>query len=98
MQDWIEKVAHVAVDGLAGPPDVCVIELGGTVGDIESMPFIEVSIPASGCPSHAGLKVPASGYEFRAAQLGLEVAGAAGGRAAEWVAAVPGRRSQNGGP
>lgn len=23
------------------PPDVCVIELGGTVGDIESMPFIE---------------------------------------------------------
>jgi CTP synthase (UTP-ammonia lyase) len=22
-------------------PDVCVIELGGTVGDIESMPFIE---------------------------------------------------------
>jgi CTP synthase (UTP-ammonia lyase) len=23
--------------------DVCVIELGGTVGDIESMPFIEVS-------------------------------------------------------
>ena len=25
----------------ANPPDVCVIELGGTVGDIESMPFIE---------------------------------------------------------
>ncbi|KAF2325102.1 hypothetical protein GH714_022781 [Hevea brasiliensis] len=24
-----------------GPADVCVIELGGTVGDIESMPFIE---------------------------------------------------------
>jgi CTP synthase len=22
-------------------PDVCVIELGGTVGDIESMPFVE---------------------------------------------------------
>ena len=22
--------------------DICVIELGGTVGDIESMPFIEV--------------------------------------------------------
>jgi len=41
IQDWIEKVAHVAVDGLPGPPDVCVIELGGTVGDIESMPFIE---------------------------------------------------------
>ena len=26
-----------------GPADVCVIELGGTVGDIESAPFIEVA-------------------------------------------------------
>jgi hypothetical protein len=34
-------VAHVPVDGRDGVPDVCVIELGGTVGDIESMPFIE---------------------------------------------------------
>ena len=41
IQDWIERVAHVAVDGRDGPPTVCVIELGGTVGDIESMPFIE---------------------------------------------------------
>jgi CTP synthase len=29
------------VDGRDGVPDVCVIELGGTVGDIESMPFVE---------------------------------------------------------
>ena len=41
MQDWIDRVAHVPVDGKEGTPDVCVIELGGTVGDIESMPFIE---------------------------------------------------------
>eukprot|EP00887_Chlorella_sp_A99_P007532 scaffold2.g7532.t1 len=41
IQDWIERVAHVPVDGRDGVPDVCVIELGGTVGDIESMPFIE---------------------------------------------------------
>jgi CTP synthase len=41
IQDWIERVAHVPVDGRDGCPDVCVIELGGTVGDIESMPFIE---------------------------------------------------------
>lgn len=41
IQDWIERVAHIAVDGRDGVPDVCVIELGGTVGDIESMPFIE---------------------------------------------------------
>lgn len=42
IQDWIERVAQVPVDGQTGPPDVCVIEMGGTVGDIESMPFIEV--------------------------------------------------------
>ena len=41
IQDWVERVAHIPVDGRDGPPDVCVIELGGTVGDIESMPFIE---------------------------------------------------------
>ena len=41
IQDWIERVAHTPVDGRDGLPDVCVIELGGTVGDIESMPFIE---------------------------------------------------------
>ncbi|CAK8562051.1 unnamed protein product [Lathyrus sativus] len=41
IQDWIERVAHVPVDGKEGPADVCVIELGGTIGDIESMPFIQ---------------------------------------------------------
>ncbi|KAL8513341.1 hypothetical protein ACS0TY_019518 [Phlomoides rotata] len=41
IQDWIERAAAVPVDGKDGPPDVCVIELGGTIGDIESMPFIE---------------------------------------------------------
>mmetsp|Transcript_25501 Transcript_25501/g.83968 ORF Transcript_25501/g.83968 Transcript_25501/m.83968 type:complete len:575 (-) Transcript_25501:89-1813(-) len=41
IQDWIERVASVPVDGRPGSPDVCIIELGGTVGDIESMPFIE---------------------------------------------------------
>ena len=41
IQDWIERVAHVPVDGSDKVPEVCVIELGGTVGDIESMPFIE---------------------------------------------------------
>lgn len=41
IKEKIQSVAVVAVDGKEGPPDVCVIELGGTVGDIESMPFIE---------------------------------------------------------
>lgn len=41
IQDWIESVAHVPADGTSNTPDACVIELGGTVGDIESAPFIE---------------------------------------------------------
>ncbi|KAG0448260.1 hypothetical protein HPP92_027897, partial [Vanilla planifolia] len=41
IQEWIERVAMLPVDGKEGPADVCVIELGGTIGDIESMPFIE---------------------------------------------------------
>ncbi|RFU29216.1 hypothetical protein B7463_g7116, partial [Scytalidium lignicola] len=41
IQDWIERVAKIPVDDSGEEPDVCIIELGGTVGDIESMPFIE---------------------------------------------------------
>ena len=37
------------VDGKEGCPDVCVIELGGTVGDIESSPFVEALRQVS-CP------------------------------------------------
>ncbi|GAA5983704.1 hypothetical protein JCM5350_000675 [Sporobolomyces pararoseus] len=41
IQDWVEKVAHQPVDESGTPPEVCIIELGGTVGDIESAPFVE---------------------------------------------------------
>ncbi|KAM6552415.1 hypothetical protein CsatB_002223 [Cannabis sativa] len=45
IQDWIERAAQIPVaddeDDNGAPADVCVIELGGTIGDIESMPFIE---------------------------------------------------------
>jgi CTP synthase len=41
IQDWIERVARIPVDGTTSVPDVCLIELGGTVGDIESMVFLE---------------------------------------------------------
>eukprot|EP00124_Ichthyophonus_hoferi_P005527 Ihof_evm1s825 gene=Ihof_evmTU1s825 len=42
IQDWIEKVAKKSVDvNDDSEPEVCVIELGGTVGDIESAPFVE---------------------------------------------------------
>ncbi|KAF0419855.1 CTP synthase [Gigaspora margarita] len=41
IQEWIERVAMVPVDHSGEKPDVCIIELGGTVGDIESAPFVE---------------------------------------------------------
>ncbi|KAK9451792.1 CTP synthase N-terminus-domain-containing protein [Limtongia smithiae] len=41
IQDWIERVAKIPVDDSDEEPDVCIVELGGTVGDIESAPFVE---------------------------------------------------------
>ena len=41
IQDWIERVAKIPVDETDEEPDVCIVELGGTVGDIESAPFVE---------------------------------------------------------
>uniref|UniRef100_A0A7N8Y011 CTP synthase n=1 Tax=Mastacembelus armatus TaxID=205130 RepID=A0A7N8Y011_9TELE len=41
IQEWVMKQACVSVDDDGVEPQICVIELGGTVGDIESMPFIE---------------------------------------------------------
>ncbi|XP_056299959.1 CTP synthase 1b [Pseudoliparis swirei] len=41
IQEWVMKQARISVDEDGVEPQVCVIELGGTVGDIESMPFIE---------------------------------------------------------
>jgi CTP synthase (UTP-ammonia lyase) len=52
IQDWIQQVGSTPTDGKEGAPDVCVIELGGTVGDIESMPFIEVRRQEWICMTH----------------------------------------------
>ncbi|KAL8739106.1 MAG: hypothetical protein Q9181_000217 [Wetmoreana brouardii] len=41
LQKWIQRVAKVPVDSSRERPDICIIELGGTVGDIESAPFVE---------------------------------------------------------
>ncbi|CAB1118556.1 unnamed protein product [Ectocarpus sp. CCAP 1310/34] len=41
IQAWIERVAEIPVDGSNQRPDVCLIEVGGTVGDIESSVFLE---------------------------------------------------------
>lgn len=40
IQEWVERVAKNPVkDG--SEPQVCIVELGGTIGDIEGMPFVE---------------------------------------------------------
>jgi CTP synthase len=42
IQEWLERVAKVPVDGYGDTsPDICIVELGGTVGDIESAPYVE---------------------------------------------------------
>ena len=48
IQAWIERVASISVEPQQSnqndhllKPQVCIVELGGTVGDIESAPFVE---------------------------------------------------------
>lgn len=40
IQDWVQEVAREPVNGKR-EPQVCIIELGGTIGDIEGMAFVE---------------------------------------------------------
>ncbi|XP_068141871.1 CTP synthase isoform X3 [Drosophila tropicalis] len=40
IQEWVERVAETPVQGTT-KPQVCIVELGGTIGDIEGMPFVE---------------------------------------------------------
>ncbi|XP_033098300.1 CTP synthase 2-like [Anneissia japonica] len=41
VQEWVERVSKIPVDGDDKEPEVCIIELGGTIGDIEGMAFVE---------------------------------------------------------
>jgi CTP synthase len=41
IQEWVERVARIPIDDSGVEPDVCIVELGGTIGDIENMPFVE---------------------------------------------------------
>jgi CTP synthase len=44
----MERVARIPVDDTNETPGVCIIELGGTVGEIESAPFIAHTTSNSG--------------------------------------------------
>src|ERR1044071_1726785 len=41
IQDFILRGASAVPPGAKGPVDVAIVEVGGTVGDIESLPFLE---------------------------------------------------------
>ncbi|KAF7557038.1 hypothetical protein G7046_g6144 [Stylonectria norvegica] len=41
IQAEIERVSKIPADSSGEQPDICIIELGGTVGDLESGPFVE---------------------------------------------------------
>ena len=41
IQEWIERIAQVPVSDNKSPPSICLVEVGGTVGDIEGMVFLE---------------------------------------------------------
>lgn len=41
IQQWVENVAKRPVSNDGAEPEVCIVELGGTIGDIEGMPFVE---------------------------------------------------------
>ncbi|KAJ8604993.1 hypothetical protein MRB53_041590 [Persea americana] len=41
IEEWITRVAKKPTDDTGEVPDVCIIELGGTIGDIEGMAFVE---------------------------------------------------------
>ena len=41
IQAWLERVAALPPHGSGAPPDVCLVELGGTVGDMEGGVYLE---------------------------------------------------------
>jgi len=42
IMEWVERESKISVNnGDKTEPEVCIIELGGTIGDIEGMPFVE---------------------------------------------------------
>ncbi|OXA55801.1 CTP synthase 2 [Folsomia candida] len=43
IQEWVEHVSKLPVckANESRTPDICIIEMGGTIGDIEGMPFVE---------------------------------------------------------
>ncbi|ODV60706.1 CTP synthase [Ascoidea rubescens DSM 1968] len=41
IQERLLSVSQIPVDSSGQTPDICIVELGGTIGDIESAPFVE---------------------------------------------------------
>lgn len=80
IQDWIEEVSTKPVDGSGNTPDVCVIELGGVIGDIEGMPYIEAMRqfqfkvgPSNFCCCHVSLIPETAGGEMKSKPTQMSV-------------------------
>lgn len=56
IQEWILRVAGKSVDSIRDTePDICLVEVGGTVGDIESSVYLEAL-------QHLFMRLPRDGY------------------------------------
>ncbi|XP_065649732.1 CTP synthase 1 isoform X2 [Hydra vulgaris] len=80
IQDWIENVAKQSVDKSGNLPDICVIEIGGVIGDIESMPYVEAMRqfqfkvgPDNFCCCHVSLIPQTSGGEMKSKPTQMSV-------------------------
>lgn len=80
IQDWIERVAQVPVDKTGSKPDICVIELGGVIGDIEGMPYVEAMRqfqyklgPENFCCCHVSLIPETTGGEHKSKPTQMSV-------------------------
>lgn len=80
IQDWVEKVATKSVDRTGKEPDICVIELGGVIGDIEGMPYVEAMRQfqfrvglENLCCCHVSLIPETTGGEFKSKPTQMSV-------------------------
>mgnify|MGYP000849530552 CR=1 FL=1 len=76
IKEQITKASNILIDGKL--PDICIIELGGTVGDIELSPFLEAIRQMNAlnedklCFVHVSLIIDCGEYKTKPTQHSLE--------------------------
>jgi len=61
--DWVRQIATIPTDSEYNQPEVCLIELGGTVGDIESSVFLEAMRQLQARVGHDNMAIVKLRYE-----------------------------------